>query len=147
MIFNSHPEMCIYIGDIGDNHYVRKQIRLYKVKEPKNLKGKKYVLKRGPLPTKFYSIPTDLYKQTINTKDWSRVDFHYPHNKAYNAESMLIDAKNREFIIVTKAKKYSKVFKTALDSSKHSYNIMKDTGITLALSLATDATSSKDGQV
>ena len=60
---------------------------------------------------------------------------------------MLIDAKNREYIIVTKAKNYAKVFKTALDSKKETYNIMTDTGITLALSLATDATSSKDGQV
>ena len=59
---------------------------------------------------------------------------------------MLIDAKNREYIIVTKAKNYAKVFKTALDSNKHSHNIMKDTGIRLRFQ-ATDATSSKDGQV
>ena len=60
---------------------------------------------------------------------------------------MLIDSKTREFIIVTKSSHSSKVFKTALDSKKETYNIMTDTGITLALSLATDATSSKDGQV
>ena len=59
---------------------------------------------------------------------------------------MLIDSKTREFIIVTKSSHSSKVFKTALDSNKHSHNIMKDTGIRLRFQ-ATDATSSKDGQV
>ena len=73
---------------------------------------------------------------------WSKVDFRYPHNKAYDAESMLIDAKNRELIIVTRSDKGAKVFKAALDYP----NTMKDTGITLPL-YATDATSSKDGQV
>ena len=42
---------------------------------------------------------------------------------------------------------YAKVFKTDLDSELVTYNVMIDTGITLALSEATDATSSKDGQV
>ena len=42
---------------------------------------------------------------------------------------------------------YAKVFKTDLDSELATYNVMIDTGITLALSEATDATSSKDGQV
>ena len=73
---------------------------------------------------------------------WSKVDFRYPHNKAYDAESMLIDSKHREFIIITKSSNYGKVFKTTLDYP----NVMLDTGITLGLQ-ATDATSSKDGQV
>ena len=42
---------------------------------------------------------------------------------------------------------YAKVFKTDLDSELATYNVMIDTGITLALPEATDATSSKDGQV
>ena len=140
--------MCIFIGDIGDNKYVRNEIRLYKVKEPKNFGGKILnSLKRWTIFYLIYSLSTDFNKQTIYTEDWSVVDFHYPNNKAYNAESMLIDSKTREFIIVTKSSHSSKVFKTALDSKKETYNIMTDTGITLALSLATDATSSKDGQV
>ena len=140
--------MCIFIGDIGDNKYVRNEIRLYKVKEPKNFGGKILdSLKKWAISYLIYSLSTDFNKQTIYTEDWSVVDFHYPNNKAYNAESMLIDSKTREFIIVTKSSHSSKVFKTALDSKKETYNIMTDTGITLALSLATDATSSKDGQV
>ena len=48
MIFDSQPsEMCIYIGDTGDNEYKRKFISLYKVKEPKNMDiGKKHALKK-----------------------------------------------------------------------------------------------------
>ena len=88
-------------------------------------------------------------QKTIFTKDWDVVHFHYPNNQAHNAESILIDSKTREFIIVTKSAEppYAKVFKTDLDSELVTYNVMIDTGITLALSEATDATSSKDGQV
>ena len=95
-------------------------------------------------------------QKTIFTKDWDVVHFHYPNNQAHNAESILIDSKTREFIIVTKSAEppYAKVFKTDLDSELAdldsglvTYNVMIDTGITLALSEATDATSSKDGQV
>lgn len=126
---NQPTEMCIYIGDTGDNEYKRKYISLYKVKEPKNM--------------------DNLEQKTIFTKDWDVVHFHYPNNQAHNAESILIDSKNREFIIVTKSAEppYAKVFKTDLDSELVTYNVMIDTGITLALSEATDATSSKDGQV
>ena len=97
--------------------------------------------------TYFALFSTD--QKTIFTKDWNVVHFHYPNNHPYNAESILIDSKTREFIIVTKSAEppYAKVFKTNLDSEMTTYNVMTDTGITLALSEATDATSSKDGQV
>ena len=117
--------MCLFVGDIGDNDQERESIRIYKVEEP-NL---------------------ELFEDA--TEDWDVVYYNYPNNDKYNAESMLIDAMTRELIIITKFDEppFALVFKGALDATSESKILLEDTGITLDLIEATDASSSSDGQV
>ena len=117
--------MCLFVGDIGDNDQERESIRIYKVKEP------------------------DLELFEDATEDWDVVYYNYPNSAKYNAESMLIDAMTRELIIITKFDEppFAFVFKGALDATSESKILLEDTGITLDLIEATDASSSSDGQV
>ena len=123
--------MCIYIGDIGDNRHVRKNITLYKIKEPK-----------------LHSDDTNLQE---NVSEWQVFTYHYPFNypyhPAHNAEAFLIDSNSRELIIITKTKAhqyaYSQVFSAPLETDSE----MVDTGIKLPWNLANDASSSADNQV
>ena len=117
--------MCLFVGDIGDNDQERESIQIYKVEEP------------------------DLELFEDATEDWDVVYYNYPNNDKYNAESMLIDAMTRELIIITKFDEppFALVFKGALDATSESMILLEDTGITLDLIEATDASSSSDGQV
>ena len=123
--FRNPKEMCLYIGDIGDNRFERQNIKLYKIKEP--------------------ILPLDQINVHETTSNWEVFTFQYPNGQAYNAESILIDSNSREFIVITKLDEppYSLVFSASLESNSE----MLDTGIRLPLNLATDATSSADGQV
>ena len=123
--------MCIYIGDIGDNRHVRKNITLYKIKEPK-----------------LHSDDTNLQE---NVSEWQvftyNYPFDYPYHPSHNAEAFLIDTNSRELIIITKTKAhqyaYSQVFSAPLETDSE----MVDTGIKLPWNLANDASSSADNQV
>ena len=117
--------MCLFVGDIGDNDQERESIRIYKVQEP------------------------DLELFEDATEDWDVVYYNYPNSAKYNAESMLIDAMTRELIIITKFDEppFALVFKGSLDATSESKILLEDTGITLDLIEATDASTSSDGQV
>lgn len=120
-------DMCLYVGDIGDNRYERQGvITIYRVPEP------------------------DLSQENVGhtkTQNWTSVQFVYPQRQPFNAEAMLIDPNTRELLIVTKSKEppYSYVFLTSIDAPDQSE--MEDTGLTLPLPLVTDASCSADGQV
>ena len=118
-------QMCLYIGDIGDNRYERSYIKVYKIPEP--------ILATEPQSLK-------------NSEDWQVVKYTYPDH-AHNAESMLIDAKSRQLVIPTKSDPQAKVFQGDLDVENGGTEAMEDTGIRLDLRLATDASASADGQV
>ena len=74
---------------------------------------------------------------------------NYPKQEIFNSESILIDVKTRELFVITKSllPPWAKVFKTDLDQIPNTLKTLKDTNITLPLPYATDATTSKDGQV
>ena len=121
--------MCLYIGDVGDNRFVRKFVSIYKVQEPKNIIfGENFV---------------------ANTSNWSVTHLNYPKQEIFNSESILIDVLTRELFVITKSllPPWAKVFKTNLDQIPNTLNTLTDTDITLPLPYTTDATSSKDGQV
>ena len=64
--------MCIYIGDIGDNWFERKNINLYRIEEP------------------------NVFENTsLITNDWDVVHYKYPDKQIFNAESILIDSLTR----------------------------------------------------
>lgn len=116
------------MGDIGDNRHERSEISIYRVKEP--------------------MIDFSQSTESI-TSNWQSYALKYSDNQRYNAESMLIDAKTRELLIITKGKlpPYAKVFKTQLDTKPETVGILEDTDIRLTLPEATDASASADGQV
>ena len=85
----------------------------------------------------------------IETNDWQVFNFRYDERISFNAESMMIDPSTRDLLIVTKSTipPYAYVYKTFLDIEPGSMGILENTGITLMLPDATDATTSADGQV
>ena len=97
--FRNPKEMCLYIGDIGDNRFERQNIKLYKIKEP--------------------ILPLDQINVHETTSNWEVFTFQYPNGQAYNAESILIDSNSREFIVITKLDEppYSLVFSAPLEST------------------------------
>ena len=123
---NQDDEMCLFIGDIGDNRYERSYIKVYKISEP--------------------ILTEDLEGKETFSRDWEVVKYTYPDH-AHNAESMLIDASIRQLVIPTKSDPQAKVFISPLDIDNGAIHAMEDTGIRLDLRLATDASTSADGQV
>ena len=122
---NEDDKMCLFIGDIGDNRYERSYIKVYKIAEP---------------------ILTETLTGETSSRDWQVVKYTYPDH-AHNAESMLIDTSTRQLVIPTKSDPQAKVFTAPLDLDDGATHTMEDTGIRLDLRLATDASTSADGQV
>ena len=85
--FRDSDEFCIFIADIGDNEYVRDFVSIFKLVEPR--------------VSDFESLPT-----SVATSDYEVSHFRYDEYKKHNAESMMIDVKKRELVIITKSKIY-----------------------------------------
>ena len=77
----SSNKMCLFIGDIGGNVKPTYKHTIYKIEEP-------------------YVNYNDYYSK--HTRTWSKFYLKYPDGK-HDAEAMLIDAKSREIILITKS--------------------------------------------
>ncbi len=68
---------CLYLGDIGDNGFVRTDYAVYQVTEPHVTSG-------------------------TATVGWERYPFEYPAGAKHNAESMFMNAQTGRLYVVTK---------------------------------------------
>ncbi len=84
-------EQYLYIGDIGDNRRVRFSISVYRIQEP--------VI--DPVQTAV----------TMDISDVEELRMRYPDNRAYDAETLLVDPVSGDLFIVTKNSGTSIVFR------------------------------------
>lgn len=87
----------IYFGDIGDNNTVRSSITIYRIEEP--------LIDRPTAETK------------INISKLFKIVLKYP-NKAFNAETLMIDPTTKDLYIATKETNRSTVYKAAYPHSE-----------------------------
>ena len=83
---------CLYIGDIGDNLKLRRNLTIYKVREPESLDGLEV-------------LAEEVEKMTLK----------YPGGQAHDAESLLIDHQARTLLLITKSLTECRVFTAPLD--------------------------------
>ena len=92
--YSSH-KMCLFIGDIGGNVKPTYKHTIYKIEEP--------------------YVNYNVNNESKHTRNWSKFYLKYPDGK-HDAEAMLIDAKQREILLITKtwSSQGAKVFKETL---------------------------------
>ena len=112
---------CLYVGDIGDNLKQRKNLSIYKVKEPKSLES------------------------LVTVDDWEEASLKYPDGEAHDAESLLIDHQTRTLLVITKSLTECRVFTAPLDFIPGSVITLASTNLSLISLFATDASSTFSG--
>ncbi|CAL1520138.1 hypothetical protein [Chitinophaga sp. MM2321] len=110
----------VYVGDIGDNHGARKNIRIYRFEEPAKIPG----------------------NDTTITPDILSLQFP---NGARDAETMLIDPIGKKIYIVSKREKKVSLYKTDQLFFKNGDKTGLQKLITLPYTWVTSGDISKDG--
>jgi hypothetical protein len=110
----------VYVGDIGDNHGIRKHIRIYRFEEP----PKKPAVKEH--------ISPDV------------LTLHYP-NGARDAESLMIDPVSKHIYIVSKREKQVSLYKADNLFFKDGDDVILEKLIKLPYTWVTAGNISKDG--
>jgi hypothetical protein len=94
------PRKTMWFGDIGANQLGRESIAAYKVREPETIRS-----------------------HTITR--WTRYDFVYDDHQSHNAEAMLVNPRNGNLFVVTKADTGGSVYRAPRRLSRTHVNTLQ----------------------
>jgi hypothetical protein len=96
---SSGPNNTLWIGDIGANQLGRDSIAVYRVREPKQIRSR------------------DI--------KWTRYDFVYDDHESHNAEALLVNPRNGNLFVVTKAESGAGIYRAPKQLSTTRLNTLR----------------------
>ncbi|MDR8391713.1 hypothetical protein NC796_11205 [Aliifodinibius sp. S!AR15-10] len=98
----------LYVADIGDNSPSEEILQIYRLPEPEFIPNT--------------SQPVDTLENV------EKLEFRYPENRSYNAETLLIDPLTRDLYIVTKYEGQEKLFRLSYPQATSNVDTAELTG-------------------